>query len=178
MKKIFFSLAFAIATISLYAQEAPPQVPPIKEPIKIKPPTLPQQNVKPIGKPIELPGQFPFILTSKTWNLIRWWITGSVGHSISNPTFKFLAGNTVSCHLSTPEAKTSLDAGTYSVRGNNVTIRLKKDPNVTMICNLVYNSTNKTLSGTYSLEVLPISNPPTGYTPGTVTGDMKLEIKP
>lgn len=177
MKKIFFSLALAIATVSLYAQEVPPQVPPIKEPLKIKPPTLPQQNVKPIGR-LPIPGQFPFILTSNTWNLTRWWITGSVGHSINDPAFKFLADNNVSCHLTTPEAKTTLDAGTYSVHGDNVTIRLKKDPNVTMICNLVYNSTNKTLNGTYTLEVLPIANPPAGYTPGTVTGDMKLEIKP
>ena len=177
MKKIIILSALALTTLSLLAQEAPPQVPPIKQPIKIKTPILPQQIVKPIKLPPK-PQEFPFVLTSNTWNLIRWWTTGSVGHSISDPAFKFLAGNNVSCHLSTPEAKTTLDAGTYSVHGDNVTIRLKKDPNVTMICNLVYNSTDKTLTGTYNLEVLPIANPPAGYTAGSVTGDMKLEIKP
>ncbi|MGC4099997.1 MAG: hypothetical protein QM738_01520 [Ferruginibacter sp.] len=47
-----------------------------------------------------------------------------------------------------------------------------------MTCNLLYNSTNQILTGTYSLVVLPIANPPAGYTAGTVTGDMKLELKP
>lgn len=47
-----------------------------------------------------------------------------------------------------------------------------------MNCNLIYNSSNKTLTGTYTLQVLPVTNAPTGYIAGTVTGDMKLEIKP
>jgi hypothetical protein len=181
MKKIFISLAFAVTAISLYAQEAPPQVPPIKQPIKIKPPTLPQQPVKIIGNPNDLPprpDQLTFILTSHTWNLIRWWITPDAGHSIADPAFKFLTGSSISCNLLTPEAKTSLQSGTYRINGNNVSILLKKDANVTMECSLVYNSTSKTLTGTYSLQVLPIANPPAGYTPGTVTGDMKLEMKP
>lgn len=43
---------------------------------------------------------------------------------------------------------------------------------------LIYNNNSKTLTGTYTLQVLPVANAPMGYTPGTITGDMKLEIKP
>ncbi len=181
MKNIFLTLILAVTIVSLYAQESPPQVPPVKVPVNIKTPTLPQQPVKIIGDPKKLPtrpDQLPFALTSHTWNLIRWWITGSVGHSITDVSFKFLSGNNISCNLTTPEAKTALQSGTYSIHGNNVTIVLKKDPDVTMTCDLIYNSAGKTLNGTYSLVVLPTANPPAGYTAGTVTGDMKLEIKP
>jgi hypothetical protein len=181
MGKIILFLAFAVTAMSLYAQETPPQVPPVKQPIKIKAPILPSRPVKINGDPEELPvkpNTLAFILTSHTWNLTRWWIIGNAGHSIADPAFKFLTGNTINCNLTTPEAKTSLQSGTYRINGNNVSITLKKGTNVTMDCNLIYNGSNQTLTGTYRLEVLPVANPPAGYAPGTVTGDMKLELKP
>jgi len=180
MKQLFILLVFVIADASLYAQETPPSVPPVKIPVKIKTPILPQQPLRTIGNPKELPSgpqQFPFMLKAHTWSLSRWWITGSIGHSVTDPSFKFIDGGAVSCHLSTPEAITSLQSGTYTIHGNNVTIILKKDANVVMTCNLLYDVVSKTLTGSYSLQVLPITNPPSGYTPCTVTGDMKLEIK-
>lgn len=181
MKKVILFFAFAVLGVSLYAQEAPPQIPPVKQPMKIKTPTLPPQPLKVTGDPKELPvkpNTLAFMLTSHTWKLTRWWITGNVGHSVTDPAFKFITASTISCNLSTPEAKTSLQSGTYNLNGNTVTIILKKDAYVTMTCNLLYNSSNQTLTGAYSLEVLPITNPPAGYTPGTVTGDMKLELAP
>lgn len=181
MKKMMLSLSLIVTIIAAHAQEAPPQVPPVKQPINIKTPTLPQQPIKTTGTTIPIPPKpntLAFMLTSHTWNMIRWWVTPTAGHSIADPAFKFLAGNTVSCNLTTPEAKTVLQSGTYSISGNNVTVILKKDANVTMTCTLLYNSSNQTLTGTYILQVLPLANPPAGYTPGTVTGDMKLEIKP
>ena len=181
MKKIILSLSFIVTIFSSHAQEAPPQVPPIKQPINIKTPTLPQQPIRITGTTIPIPPKpntLAFMLTSHTWSLTRWWVTPTAGHSITDIAFKFISGNTISCHLTTPEANTVLQSGTYSINGNNVTVILKKDANVTMNCNLTYNSSNQTLTGTYNLEVLPIANPPAGYTPGTVTGDMKLEIKP
>lgn len=181
MKKIILSLSFIVTIVSSHAQKAPPQIQPVKQPINIKTPTLPQQPIKITGTTIPIPTKpntLAFMLTSHTWSLIRWWVTPTAGHSITDPSFKFNNNGTISCNLTTPEAKTSLQSGAYSITGNNVTIVLKKDANVTMTCNLSYNGSNQTLTGTYSLEVLPIANPPAGYTPGIVTGDMKLEIKP
>jgi hypothetical protein len=177
MKKIILSLSFILTILSLYAQEAPPQVPPIKEPIKVKLPTLPQQPIKNIPLPPK-PNTLAFMLTSHSWNLIRWWVTPTAGHSISDASFKFNTDGTTSCNLTTPEAKTVLQSGTYRITDNSVSIILKKDANVTMTCSLIYNGSNQTLTGPYNLEVLPIANPPAGYTAGTVTGDMKLELKP
>lgn len=176
-----FILSLMMIIVSANAQEGAPKVPPQKNVINPKLPQLPQQpKMVPLGSPAELPGRpNPVLasLTTHTWQLIRWWITGNTGHSVTDVAFKFLAGGTVSCNLSTPEAKTSLQTGTYTINGNNVSIVLKKDANVSMNCSLVYNSTDKTLTGSYTLQVLPIANPPAGYTPGTVTGDMKLTIK-
>jgi len=178
---IILLLSLTATIISAHAQEAPPQVPPKKNMMVTKLPTLPQQPVKlPFGTPTELPGRPNPVLASLTihnWQLIRWWTTGNIGHSVTDVAFKFNAGGTVSCNLNTPEAKTSLQSGTYTINGNNVSISLKKDANVLMNCSLVYNSNAKTLTGTYSLQVLPIVNPPVGYIVGTVTGDMILEIK-
>lgn len=182
MKQIILLLSLAVIIISANAQEAPPQVPPKKNMMITKLPTLPQQPVKlPLGTPTELPGRPNPVLASliaHNWQLIRWWTTGNIGHSVTDVAFKFNAGGTVSCNLNTPEAKTSLQSGTYSINGNNVSISLKKDANVLMNCSLVYNSNAKTLTGTYNLQVLPIANPPVGYAPGMVTGNMKLEIQP
>lgn len=182
MKKIILLLSLVIITITANAQETPPKVPPIKNVIDTKLSQLPQQPIEvPEGRPIKLPSKpDPIVvsLTTHNWSLIRWWVTPTAGHSINDPTFKFLMGNAVSCNLLTPEAKTSLQTGTYTVNGNSVTILLKKDANVTMNCNLNYNGSNKTLTGTYVLQVSTIPNQPAGYAPGMVTGDMKLEIKP
>jgi hypothetical protein len=181
MKKIILLLSLAIIIIAANAQEAPPKVPPIKNVIDAKLLQLPQQPIAiPGGKPIKLPGKpDPIIasLTTHTWNLIRWWVTPNAGHSTTDPSFKFLSNGTVSCNLTTPEAVTKLETGTYTVHGNSVAILLKKDANLTMTCDLSYNSSNKTLTGTYVLQVLAIPNQPAAYVPGTVTGDMKLEIK-
>jgi len=182
MKKIILLLSLAVTIIAANAQEAPPKVPPVKNVINAKLPTLPQQPVKaPLGRPVELPGRLAPVkafLTTHNWQLIRWWVTSNAGHSVTDPSFKFLSNGTVSCSLTTPEAVTRLESGTYTLHGNDVSIILKKDANVTMTCNLIYNNSNKILTGTYTLQVLPIANAPAGYTPGTVTGDMKLEIKP
>jgi hypothetical protein len=181
VKKIILLLSLAVTIIAANAQEAPPKVPPIKNVIDTKLPQLPQQPIEiPGGRPIKLPSKPDPIttsLTTHTWNLIRWWVTPNAGHSITDPSFKFLSNGTVSCSLTTPEAVTRLESGTYTVHGNNVTILLKKNTNVTMNCNLIYNNSNKTLTGTYTLQVLPVTNAPAGYTPGTVTGELKLEIK-
>jgi hypothetical protein len=181
MKKNILLLSLVVTIFAANAQEAPPKVPAIKNVIEAKLPQLPQQPIEvPGGRPIKLPnGPDPIIasLTTHTWSLIRWWVTPHAGHSITDPSFKFLSNGTVSCNLTTPEAVTKLETGTYTVHGNNVNILLKKDTNVTMTCNLIYNS-SKTLTGTYILLVLAIPNQPAAYTPGTVTGEMKLEIKP
>lgn len=180
MKRIILLLSLAVSIIAANAQEAPPKVPPIKNVIDTKLPQLPQQPIKlPLGK--ELPAMAnreTAKFTMHNWQLIRWWVTSNAGHSITDPSFKFLSNGTVSCNLTTPEAVTKLETGTYSVHGNSVTILLKKDANVTMTCNLSYNSSNKTLTGVYVLQVLAIPNQPAAYIPGTVTGEMKLEIKP
>ncbi len=182
MKKTFLLMAFVVTTVSLYAQEQAPQVPPPKNIVPTKLAKLPQQPIKlPGGKPIDLPPRpDPVIasLTIHTWHLIRWWTTGNIGHSSDDVSFKFLANGVISCNMWVADANQRLESGTYSVNGNNVTITLKKDANIIMTCNCVYNSSSKILTGTYSLQVLPITNPPVGYTPGTVTGDVKLEIKP
>lgn len=180
MKKIILLLSFAVTIIAANAQEAPPKVPPIKNVIDAKLPTLPQQPVKlPLGTMLPtLANHETAKFTIPNWQLIRWWVTPSAGHSITDPSFKFLSNGTVSCSLTTPEAVTRLESGTYTIHGNNVTIILKKDANVTMNCNLIYNNSNKTLTGTYTLQVLPVTNAPAGYTPGTVTGELNLEIKP
>ncbi|WP_379091543.1 hypothetical protein [Pedobacter sp. UC225_65] len=182
MKKIILLLSLVVSTIFANAQEAPPRVPPVKNVIDAKLPQLPPQPVKfPIGDPMPLPNRpNPIIvrLTTHTWKLIRWWVTGNIGHSTTDIAFKFLANGKISCSLWTPEAMLSLQSGTYAIDGNNVTISLKKDANVSMDCNLVYTNNNNILTGTYTLQVLPIANAPTGYTPGTVTGELKLEIKP
>ncbi len=182
MKKAFLVIAFAVTAVSLYAQEQAPQLPPPKNSIDLKLKKLPQQPIAiPGGKPIDLPGRpDPVIasLTTHTWHLTRWWTTGNIGHSTTDVSFKFLANGAISCNLWVADANQRLQAGTYSVSGNNVTITLKKDANIIMTCNCVYNSSSKLLTGTYSLQVLPITNPPAGYIPGTVTGDIKLEIKP
>lgn len=176
-----FILSLMTIIVSANAQEGAPKVPPQKNVINPKLPQLPQQPKRsPLGSPTELPGRPNPVLASLTthnWQLIRWWITGNIGHSVTDISFKFLADGTVSCNLSTPEAKTSLQFGTYSISGNNVNVVLKKDANVSMNCNLVYNTIDKTLTGSYTLQVLPIANPPSGYTSGTVTGDMKLQVR-
>lgn len=182
MKKIILLLSLAVSIVVAHAQEAPPKVPPLKNVIDTKLPQLPQQPIAvPGGKPIQLPDKpDPVIayLTTHTWSLIRWWVTSNVGHSVTDPSFKLLSNGTVSCNLTTPEAKTSLQTGTYTVNGNQVTILLKKDTNVTMTCSLSFNRSDKTLTGTYTLQVAAIPNQPAGYTPGTVTGAIKLEVKP
>lgn len=182
MKRIILLLSLAVSIIAVNAQEAPPKVPPIKNVIDTKLPQLPQEPKKmPLGtaKELAIPADRETAkFTMYNWQLIRWWVTSNAGHSITDPSFKFLSNGTVSCSLATPEAVTKLETGIYTVHGNSVTIILKKDANVTMTCNFSYNSSNKTLTGTYTLQVLPIANAPTGYTPGTVTGEMKLEIKP
>jgi hypothetical protein len=177
MKKNIFLLSLVVTVISSNAQEAPPQIRPQKNVIPTTLPQLPKQPIKlPIGG-TNLPS-LADKFTMNNWQLIRWWVTGNIAHSIADPFFKFLKNGIVSCSLTTPEAATKLESGTYTIHGNNVTILLKKDTNVTMNCDLVYNNSSKIFTGTYTLQVLPIANTPTGYTPGTVTGDMKLEIKP
>lgn len=182
MKKIMlFTVLLLMMTMLLHAQEVPPQIPPPKNMIDVKGPKLPPQPVKLIGNQIDLPplpNTAAAILTLHSWKLIRWWTDPNAGHSVTDANFRFMTGGTVSCNLLTPEAKTSLQSGTYSVRNNNITIVLKKDANVIMNCTLVYNSSAKNLTGTYTLQVLPVSNPPAGYTPGTVNGDMKIEMNP
>lgn len=162
MKKIILLLSLAVTLIAAKAQEAPPRVPPIKNVIDAKLPQLPQQPIEvPGGRPIKLPNRPDPItasLTTHTWSLIRWWVTPNAGHSITDPSFKFLSNGTVSCNLTTHEAVTKLETGTYTVHGNNVTILLKKDASLTMTCNLIYNSSSKTLTGTYVLQVLAIPN--------------------
>jgi hypothetical protein len=74
-----------------------------------------------------------------------------------------------------PDAKASLTTGTYSIRGNNINLTLKKDNNTTLTANLVYNAADNTLTGTYALLVSAIANAPAGYTPGTISGDIKFE---
>lgn len=174
-KHILFAPLLFTAGI-LHAQPPSASVPPVKNSLNVKKPKLPVKITGIAKDTLALPNQEAFILTSHPWHLIRWWITPESGHSIADLSFKFKTGGTISCNLSTPEAVTFLQSGSYIMRGNNVNIVLKKDANVTMNCSLVYNSTDKTLTGTYILQVLSIPNPPVGYTPGTVTGDMKLTI--
>ncbi|MEE1945260.1 hypothetical protein VRU48_09080 [Pedobacter sp. KR3-3] len=179
MKKIIFLLSLALSIVVAEAQEAPPQVPPKKNVIDAKLPQLPTKL--PLGTVKELPtlaDRETAKFTLYTWKLTRMWVTGNIGHSVSDVAFKFLVGGQVSCSLWTPEAMTSLQAGSYRINGNNLSIVLKKDANVTMTCSLIYNSSNKTLTGTYVLQVLPIANQPTAYMPGTVNGEIRLEIKP
>lgn len=179
MKKAIFFLFTAISLAATAQESRPPIVPP-KNVIDIKKPQLPQNPVIK-GTPIEIQPTIPkggavaFALTSHSWTLTRWWVTQNAGHSITAPAFSFLVNGVVQCRLTTPEAKTVLESGTYTINGNNIRVILKKDTNVTMDCNLVYDAAAKKLTGTYSLQVLPIANPPAGYTPGTVTGDMALQ---
>jgi len=164
MKKIILLLSLAVTIIAANAQEAPPKVPSVKNVIDAKLPTLPQQPIKlPLGTELPtLANRETAKFTMHNWQLIRWWVTPNAGHSITDSFFKFLSNGLISCSLTTPEAVTTLESGTYTVHGNNVTIVLKKSTNVTMNCNLIYNSSNKTLTGTYTLQVLPITNAPTG----------------
>lgn len=181
MIKLIFCSILLLTSWVLYAQETPAKVPPVKNSLDVKTPKLPQQPLKITAASkdtLPLVNLEALMLTSHSWHLIRWWITPDAGHSIADPSFKFKTGGIISCNLSTPEAVTFLQSGSYTMRQNNVNIVLKKDASVTMNCTLVYNSADKSLSGTYILQVLPIPNPPSGYTPGTVTGDMKLTIKP
>lgn len=180
MNKPIFACLLLFTTINLHAQETPTKVPPVKTMLKTELPQLPKQlpNIKvtPIGIPT-----FTNILTRKTWNLTRWWTDAIRGYSISDPGFKFLADGTVSCNLWVPEAIDRFTSGTYSIisrNGNNINLVLKKGTNITMNCALNYNSTDGTLTGTYTLQVLPVTNPPANYKPGTVTGDMKLSQNP
>lgn len=178
MKRLFFFLLIAGTAGSAFAQEGIPQVPPPKNVMKIKKPTDPVPT-RPIAKPVELqiPNNVAFVLTSNNWNLTRWWTTGNIGHSTTCPGFKFTTSNTIVCNCYIPDARAFIQAGTYSINGNDVRVTLKKDNTISFIFNLVYNSTNKTLTGTYTLQVFAVPDPPQGYMPGSVTGDIKLEIQ-
>ncbi|MGC4099996.1 hypothetical protein [Ferruginibacter sp.] len=124
MNKFIYCILLVFTSGILHAQEP---LPPVKQPINIKTPTLPAKgNIDPKELPTK-PNTLAFMLTSHTWSFIRWWVTGSVGHSITDPAFKFLSGNVINCSLTTPEAKIALQSGTYSINGNNVTIILKKE---------------------------------------------------
>lgn len=179
MKKqlmIFFCLLITIVGIS---QEAPPQVPPIKNKLIIKKTPLPPNNNIPT-KPI---GNIPVIiwdskavdaaLQKHSWNLTRWWTT-TVGHSDGDPTFKFIQNGNINCSYWIGDAGNRFESGTYSVTGKNVHVVLTKDNIMKLTCNLVYDTDNDKLTGTYTLEIFSITNPPANYKPGVTTGNMQL----
>src|SRR6218665_1407873 len=168
MTKLFALILLSVTTTVVNAQETRPQVPPPKNVLNVNKPQLPQQLVKPIPIPANL-DPVASVLTSNTWNLTRWWITGNVGHSDGGPGFKFNTNGTVSCNFWIADAKGRFESGTYTRRDNNIIIQLKKGSNMLMDCNLVYNQTDKTITGSYTLQILPITNTPPGYTPPTIT---------
>ncbi len=175
MKALFSLLLVTMIVTVGHAQEGRPVVPPPKNTIPTKRPTLPPATNKPI-EPI-LINSLPNVLIANSWNLTRWWTTGNIGHSTSCPGFKFLAGGVINCNCYVADAKAFMQNGVYSIRGNNVSITVKKDNNIVFSCSLVYNSANRTLTGTYTLQVFAIPDPPQGYMPGATSGDMKLEIQ-
>lgn len=177
MKKVLLIIAIATTSVTACAQESAPQVPPPKNVMDIKKLQLPNSVInKDLPKvKLPVPGTTAAVLTGQTWKFNRWWVTANIGHSYFGYDFKFLNGGTINCSYYVPDAKASLTTGTYSVRGNNINLKLKKDSTVTLTANLVYNAADNTLTGNYNLQVAAVANAPAGYTPGTISGDIKFE---
>jgi len=180
MKKRLILFSCILISMAGLSQEEPPKVPPIKNNVIIKNlPLPPNKNIptKPVGNiPVVIwdSRAVSAALQKHSWNLTRWWITNTAGHSDGDPGFMF-EQSSVSCSYWISDAFNRFTSGTYSITGKNVQVVLTKNDIMKLTCNLVYDTNNDKLTGTYKLEIFSITNPPANYKPGVTTGEMKLD---
>lgn len=133
-----------------------------------------RQSALTITKAAKLPTLKQYI-TTITWRGARVWYTPTAAWVDSVRSVNFYANGTVEWVKQGWEYVSRLP-GTYTIRGNAITIRFRYPPYTHQLQG-VYDRNTGIISGTFTETRVPASGAPPAYTPGTTTGEFNFYKK-